>query len=654
MPLQKLTFKPGINRDITNYANEGGWYECDKIRFRSGFPQKLGGWSKSIATPLIGRAYQLFGWTTTFSDNFLAIGTNKRVYIEVGTQIYNITPIRATLVSPQTDNCLTFTQGSTTVLVTITGHGITSGEYVTIAGAAGTLDPNFIADVPISEINKEHLVTVLSANTFTFEVQTPANIGIGWGLGDWGDELWGLGEPATVFIGGGNNITIYLEILAGNPITVSGYGWGTDGWSRSFWGSSGTEPVNLPQTDWWFDNFDNDLVMNIRNGAIYYWQRGGFNNPLSALSTRAVLLSSLTIDSVAPSDVPATAMQVLLSQNDKHLLAFGCTPYGGGSFDPLLIRWASQDQPNVWTPTTTNSAGFLRVSRGSKIVRALPTRQEIVVWTDTNLYSLQFLGTTDVFSLQELASNISIISPRSVVTVNNIVYWMGLDKFFAYSGRIETLPCTLVDHVFKNINLGQADQIVCGSNQEWNEIWWFYPSLDSNYNDSYVVYNYQENVWYYGTIDRTAWLDSPLRRYPQAIQADSDVEHCYLMNHEIGNDADGQPIDSYIQSSDIDLEDGTNFVLVNRLLPDVNFKNSHSETPELTLSVLPRNFPGSGYSTSPDDSKRVIQTTVNQYTDQVFIRARARQMALKIQSENLGVHWSLGAVRMDGRTDGKR
>jgi hypothetical protein len=349
------------------------------------------------------------------------------------------------------------------------------------------------------------------------------------------------------------------------------------------------------------------------------------------------------------SDVPGQTMQILVSQNDKHLLAFGTTPYGGGSFDPLLIRWANQDEPTNWTPTPTNSAGFLRVSRGSRIIRALPTRQEILVWTDTHLYSLQFTGTTDVFQLQEYADNISIISSRACISANNVTYWMGLDKFYIYAGRVETLPCTLRNYIFQDINLNQVDQIIAGTNEGWNEIWWFYPSANSQINDRYVIYNYLEKIWYYGNIQRTAWLDSPLRPYPQAVGG------YFLYNHEEGTNDDTSPMTAFIQTNDADIQDGDQLMLIKRIIPDVDFSGSTAATPRVMMTMRPRNFPGANYiTTNEPDVDRSTTVPVEQYTEQVFIRARARQMGFKIQSDELNVQWQLGAPRLDVRPDGRR
>ena len=681
MPLQKLQFKPGLNRDQTNYTNEGGWNNCNKIRFRSGYPQKIGGWLRYGTFVVAGICRQVFNWITTASDNYLALGTSKKLYIEAGQILNDITPIRATFTTPATDNCFTTVNGSKTVTVTIVAHGATDGDYVTFSGAIA------VGGITAPNLNTEFIVDQVTTNTFTITVATAAT---------------------SSTSGGGSAITAAFQISVGNAIASIGYGWGAGTWSRGAWGSGNPTPVVNVQRDWFLQNFDNDLVANIRNGAIYYWQYSG------GTATRATLLSTTTISGVAPADVPTEAMQILVSQNDKHLLAFGCTPFGGGAADPLLIRFATQDQPNVWTPLVTNSAGFLRVSRGSAIVCAVATRQEILVFTEGTLNSLQFLGTTDVFGLQELADNISILSPRAVVTVNNTAYWMGHDKFYAYGGRVETLPCTLRNHVFQNLNYEQADQIVSGTNEGWNEVWWFYPTADSNINNAYVIYNHLEKIWYYGTIDRTAWSDSSLREYPQAItgtyvtgaisgttltitavtagslQVGSVLDgtgvlpgttitalgtgtggtgtytvnisqsvvstaltsDSLIYNHEQGLNDDTVAMSSYIASSDFDLVDGDQFILTKRIIPDMNFEGSTANTPTVTMLIKPRNFPGNAYTNTETGS--VIETSVDIYTEQIFMRARARQMAIEVASTELNVQWQLGSPRLDGRPDGRR
>ena len=743
MPFIKLQFRPGIVRDTTNYANEGGWFECDKVRFFSGFPQKIGGWAEVTSQRAAGVCRQMWNWVTSYTDNFLAVGTNVKVYIEVGGIYYNITPLRTTLTTTATDDCIDTTDDSTVVNINVVGHGCRTGDFVTISGATT------VGGIPAAELNAEHEVTRVDDDNFTFTVATEAT--------------------STVTGGGGSSIDIACQISPGFAIQTAGYGWGTGVWQGSEttntfgWNQEASEPVYLPQRDWWFDNFDNDLVMNIRadtvsgtseatGGAIYYWERGTNVSPTSSLATPAKLLSGLTLNGVSPTNVPEVVGQILVSQNDKHLLAFGATPYytvgSAPPFDPLLIRWASQDQPNEWGPTTTNSAGFLRVSRGSKIVRAIPTRQEIVVLTDSHIYSLQFLGTTDVFGLQELSDNISVISPRAVVSVNNVVYWMGTERFYRYDGRAQTLPCTIKDYVFSDINFNQADQIFSGTNEGFNEIWWFYPSATSTYNDRYVVYNHLENVWYYGTISRTAWLDTTLRTVPVAFEyipgeteiiysdipnailrasvgrepentlfvtttlaggrpladitgnglvtsadflayqqwinnspsltagerdwienylnpymlANPDTYGQYLIlrdvsvlyNHETGLDDGTLPMEAFIQSSDFDIGEGEQFMLTRRIIPDVAFHGSTAESPEVDIAIRPRNWPGSNFQGDPSDTQRVIQSSVGVYTNQIFIRARARQMAFKIASDQLGVQWQLGMPRLDARPDGRQ
>ncbi len=633
MPFIKLQFRPGVNRDQTDYSNEGGWYECDKIRFRSGYPEKLGGWVKASPTAFSGYCRQMWNWITTYGDNFLALGTDTKAYIEEGGYFYDITPFDTALAG---SNTFAVTNTLNTVTVTTTTplpSWLVTGEPVLIAGFVSAL-----GGIPITELNGARTVTVTGANSFTFTTTTAAT--------------------STTSVSGAG-YTVATEIEPGNAISTVGLGWGAGTWSRAAWGLGATSGgVNLLQRDWWFDNFDNDLVMNIRNGPGYWWVRGTDDDPSTALATHAITLQAYaTSEGYSSSAVPARIMQLLVSQQDKHLIAFGAVPFGStnvNDFDPLLIRWADQDTPGDWTPSQTNTAGDLRVSRGSRIVRALPTRQEILVWTDTNLYTLQFLGTSDVFALQEYADNISIMSPRAMASAANITYWMGQDKFYAYTGRVETLPCTLRNHVFNNFNLDQSDQVVCGTNEQWNEIWWFYPTAQSDYNDAYVVYNHLERIWYYGTMDRTAWLDTPLRQYPQAANTVGGTSSGYLYEHENGVNADADPMDSYIQSSDFDLDDGDNFMLTRRILPDIQFDGSTAATPEVTLTVRPRNFPGSSFSSDAADTQRVIESSVGVYTDQVFVRARARQMALKIRSENLGVQWQLGAPRLDARPDGRR
>lgn len=640
MPFIPLKFKPGVNRDQTNYSNEGGWYECDKIRFRSGFPQKIGGWLKYTPTAFLGVCRQLFNWVTSYTDNFLALGTNLKVYLEAGGVFYNITPWQGS--SGVGDVTFAATNGSSIITVTDVTvapvYAITAGNYVTFENAA-SLGGNITADV----LNQNYEIkTVISATQYTIDVSVQASAS---------DS--GNGGPVAV---------AHYEIEVGNASTIAGYGWGTSVWGGDppprAWGVGSTEPASLPQRDWWFDNFDNDLVMNIRDGAIYYWERGTNQDPSVALATPAIYLPDLaTTKGFDGSKVPIKAMQILVSQNDKHLITFGSIPYGStnaADFDPLLIRWASQDNPFQWTQSPLTSAGDIKVSRGSYIVRALPTRQEILVWTNSHLYSLQFTGTTDVFALQELADNISIIGPRAMASANNVTYWMGQDKFYAYSGRVETLPCSLRNFVFNDINRNASGQIICGTNEGWNEIWWIYASASSNWNNRYVIFNHLEKIWYYGNIEKTSWLDSALRQYPQTTNTPENSTTGYLYNQEYGLNEDTLPMEAYIQSSDFDIGDGEKFMLSRRLIPDLDFSGTTANNAEVTFGIKSRNFPGKAEFSDTDDSRPIIETSVNQYQGEVFIRTRARQLALRISSVDLNVQWQLGTPRLDVREDGKR
>jgi hypothetical protein len=639
----KLQFRPGINRDQTNYTGEGGYWDGDRVRFFSGFPQSIGGWQRYTLDNILGTCRQLWGWITTFGDNFLALGTNEKAYIEAGGNFYDITPIASTTAAG--DITFSATNLSSTITVTDNAHPVSEGDYVTFTGVdVDGLGVGGNITKAVLEQNYR-VASVVDGNNYTILAKDPST----------GAEV--LANTSDTGNGGAAVVGAY-EIPIGNPGGTYGYGFGVGPFSRGGWGSGTTTPVVLPQRDWWFGNFDNDLFMNIRNGAPYYWARGTSVDPEVPLAVRAVTLQSIAVaDGFDADAVPARIMQLLMSQNDRHLIALGAVPYGSttlSDFDPLLIRWADQDNPGQWTPSPLNSSGFLRVSRGSRIVRGLVTRQEILVWTDATLNSLQFLGTTDVFSLQEYSENISIASPRAVASANDITYWMGNDKFYTYSGRVDTLPCTVRDYVFGDMNKSQTDQIVAGTNEGFNEIWWFYPSGGSDINDRYVVFNYLENIWYFGNLSRTAWLDSPLRQQPQAVSTSFGMQRGTLFSHEIGCDADGVPMESFIQTNDVDLDEGFRFMLTKRILPDVSFFGSTSLAPEVTFAVKSRNFPGAPLENPNDDTARVMETSLGRFTQQVFIRARARQMALRVSCNTLGTKWTLGSPRVEVRTDGER
>lgn len=513
--------------------------------------------------------------------------------------------------------------GSNKITVTLNNHGASNGDYVEIAGVNAA-----VGGIPASEINANHEISSATTNTFQITVAT----------------------SATSTAGYNTPIQIYFDIYPGQAVAVGGYGWSTGTWGRRGWGTaSATNPIFQPPRLYTQDRFNNDLIFCIRNADIYYWTyTNTFNN-------RAVLLSSLP----GASDVPQLVGSILFSQQDRHLLTFGGTEFGTNDYDPLSIRWANQDEPWNFTPSVTNSAGFLRVTNGSEIVRAIRTREEILVFTDSTLYSLRFLGTAEVFGLFELADNISIVSQSAMVTVNNVTFWMGTDKFYLYNGRVDTLPCTLRQYIFQDINRTNQVQVVAGTNEQFNEIIWFYPSANSNELNRYVIYNYLEQIWYYGELERTAWLDSPLRPYPQAAATNG-----WLFDHERGVDDDGAPMQSYISSGDIDIEDGEQFMLIRRIIPDINFTGSSSNSPQVKLTVQPHNFPGQIYQTNNAENTGLTKTVtgtrdpataiIDQYTNQVFLRARGRQIKYQIASDGLGVQWQMGMPRIDARPDGRR
>lgn len=644
MPLSKLVFKPGINRDQTNYASEGGWFDMDKVRFRSGYPEKIGGWTVQTFDRYVGEARLLFAWALTTGATLLCIGTNEKIYVTQGTTLFDITPIRATFVSTATDNCFGTTNGSTTVLVTLVGHGAEEGAYVTFSGAVA------VGGVPAGDLNKEFKVSNVTNNTFTITVATAAT--------------------STVTSGGGTGITAVFQINIGYPIVTAGYGWGTGTWGRGTWGSSSTNPIFNDPRLFSADNFNNDLIFNISDGSIYYWVYD------SNFSTRAVLLSSLGGATAVPQQVGT-----LIFTPSGHLVALSCTEYDAGAAAPnylgprnqLLIRWANVSadtgpDPLYWKPELTNTAGFLYLQSGTSIITAFHAKQETLIWTDISLSSMQFLGTAEVFGVQEVANGISIIGQNAVASANNVIYWMGNDKFYTYNGRVDTLPCTLRQYVFENVNRLQGQLVVAGTNNQYNEVVWFYCSANSSNIDRYVIYNYADNIWYFGNINRTAWIDAGIYSNPLA------VHDGWLYAHESGTD-DGQPLgappvglEAYIQSADVDIEDGDKFMLIRRVIPDVNFTNSELSnpvtgapiTPTAVITVGVRNFPGAASSTTNASGiptpRSVVTTsaTIDQYTNQIFVRARGRQMNFKISSTGIGTQWQLGMPRVDARPDGTR
>lgn len=715
MPLSKLQFKPGINRENTNYAGEGGWFDCDKVRFRSGFPEKIGGWQNiaavvnGVTNTYKGVCRTLWNWITLNSSNLLAMGTEQKLYIENGGTFYDITPIRNT-VTINTDP-FAITTGSKLVTVTDTAHGATVGTFVTYSGATG-------ADYTV--FNGEYeIVRVVDSNSYQIVLATAA------------------GATGS---GGGAAVSAAYQINSGNSVASLGTGWGIgpysrDGYSTEYSGTPVVQETNNLRL-WSLDNYGQDLAAAIREGAIYYWV-----TDTSASPARAVTLESKANTAGFDGNfVPNRVYEIHTSGVQRFAICVGANPYDPGNsetdFDPMLVRWSDQENIYQWVPSAINQAGEIRLSHGSRLVTGRHSRQEFVVWSDSAIYSMQYLGPPYVWGVNLLMDGISIASPNAVVGSSNIMFWMGVDKFYMYDGRVQTLPCTVRQFIFDDFNYNQAFQVVAGGNEQYSEVWWFYPSSSSSVNDRYVIFNYLDGVWYYGTLNRSAWLDSPIRKKPMAaysvnvsylsaaigstdttinlldatsypasgtIQIDSEkitytsrtdaaLNGCtrgvggttaathaaystvplvipnQIMFHEIGNDDNSTatliPIEAYISSSDFDIGDGHNFGFVWRILPDLTFDGSTTAAPnypEVTMVCKPRQNSGTVYGdpSAPDvvssqsyNTQRIY--TVQQFTGQVYTRVRGRQMAFEIRSTGQGVAWQLGAPRIDIRPDGRK
>lgn len=637
MPLKTIKLKSGVNRENTRYTNEGGWYDCDKIRFRQGTPEKIGGWAPvTPSAAYLGVARSLWPWTTNSAFPYLGVGTNLKYYIESGLVYNDITPIRATTAAG--DVTFAATNGSATITVTDTAFGSSAGDFVTFSGAVGLgVGGNITAAV----LNQNYqIATVISVNSYTITATATAN------ASDSGN-------------GGGATVGAY-EIPIGYALNVPLYGWGAGFWGSGGWGtgSTSTSAIRI----WNAQNFGQDLIFGPKGGPLYYWSTAG-----SPLTSRGVALSSLA----GASDTPVMQNLTLVSDTSRFVFAFGTNDYGSVELDPMLIRWSDQEDAANWTPVPTNQAGSLRLSHGSSIVAVAQTRQEILVWTDTALYSLQYVGAPIVWSSTLLTDNISILSDRAWATAAGVTYWMGLDKFYLYEGRTGTLTCDLLQYVFDDVpgfNNNQNEQVFGSTVEKFNEVWWFYCSAGSTTNDRYVVYNYMEKIWYFGTMVRTAWIDAGVIGHLPIAADDTNKK---LMYQEVGNDDLSTnvavAITSYITSAEFDLDDGHNFSFVWRMLPDITFRGSSAASPAVTMYLLPLTNSGSGYNDNTstnsnqsvaDQSSAAITRTgtypVEQFTGQVYTRIRGRQMSIKVESTALGVQWQLGAPRLDLRPDGRR
>lgn len=690
MALQKLQFTPGVNREITSLSGEGGWYDCDKVRFRFGYPEKIGGWSPltDLDTRFLGVCRSMINWVTLADENLLGLGTHLKYYIERGGVYNDITPLRAS--GSVTSNAFTTVDASTTIQVNDTAHGANEGEFVTITtlttdldGDIDDTDTTIVADdtsgfatsgaiwiederitysgvtatdftgctrgtggttaiahlsnttiyqdiggVPGHAIDGNHAVHVIDANEYEIVITTAATI------------------TETV----GNALFAY-EIAIGGDVYTLGTGWGTGPWGMGGWGDPSTNGVGIQLRLWNHANFGEWLILGVRGGELYIWKPDANPNTFNRAT-------ALTLEAGAD-EIPVVHNTLLISDVSRFVICFGVNEIGSSDIDPMLIRWSDQESTVKWVPSITNQAGFRRLSNGSYIVAARQTRQEILVWTDTALYSMQYIGPPYVWNIQMLVDNVSIASPNAISVTDDAVFWMGRGNFYIYNGRSDTLPCTVRKYVFDNMNVSQMYQIVSGTNQDFNEVWWFYCSSESDNIDRYVIYNTIENLWYYGTMSRTAWLDSPLRSSPMGV-----VEG-QVYFHENGTD-DGETnpksaISSFIQSADVDIADGDQFGIMWRIVPDITFNGSNTNLPSAFMGVRPRVSPGSEYGfqagsnvMSDDNFSSIRIYAVERFTQYVYARARGRQMAFRVGSTTLGTQWQLGVPRIDVRTDGRR
>ena len=781
MPLQKILLKPGVNQENTRYTNEGGWYSCDKVRFRQGTPEKIGGWEQISAYTFEGVCRSLWTWSLISNPSVVTgVGTNLKFYIEQGGAYNDITPIRAN--SGALSNPFAATTSSTTVTVTDTAHGCTTGDFVTFAGALGLSYQTFTRSTATEFILTSALATstpvVLSVSsggslpagltagvvyyilvvsgttvsftnniggaaittttagsgTFSLEVNqgiTAAVLNQNFQVTVLTANTYTITTPvaATAYDvgGGGTSVNATYEIPVGNATPTPLTGWGAGAWGSGAWGigTSSTQGARL----WYQSNFGEDLIYGYRGGELYYWNAllGTFaqaftvtiaspgvvtylgslllDNTAVVLETTGALPTGLTAGTVyyvvnatgasfnlaatsggsaitttgtqsgthtisvrgipltslsGASDVPTVVNNMIVSDVSRFVIAFGCNAIGETEIDPMLIRWSDQESAVNWTPAANNQAGGVRLSHGSEIRTYVQSRQEIAVFTNSAIYSLQYLGPPFVWGVQLLGDNISMAGVNAITTASSVLYWMGVDKFYKYDGRLQTLRCDLRQHVFGDINLTQQDQFFAGTNEGFNEVWWFYCSADSTTVDKYVVYNYAEDIWYYGDMARTAWIDSGLNEHPLAATYSEN-----LVFHELGVDDNvtGTPaaIDSYITSAEFDIGDGHNFGFVWRLLPDMTFRGSSAANPQVTMTLLPLQNSGSGYNVPPSvggtDNASVVRSAVvpvEQYTGQVLIRVRGRQMSIKVQGNQVGLQWQLGAPRIDIKPDGRR
>ena len=707
MPLTKLQFRPGINRETTSYSNEGGWFDMDKVRFRFGYPEKIGGWEPSSGTYFLGTCRALHPWVALQGARYVGVGTHLKYYVNEGGAYNDITPIRETTAAGDVTfaastntlsasvgvvdstislvdstgfpdagviqinseiisyanvsgnnltGCTRGIRGTTaathsvsddvlcaTLIVTDIAHGALENDFVTFSGAV-TLGDQITADV----LNQQYQISlIVDSDTYLINARTLEAIPTITTSG-------GL-EDTVVFASssdsgdGGASVVGAYQINTGLDTSIGGPGWGAGTWSRGAWGSAASLSASGQRLRLWsHDNYGEDLLLNVRDGGIYYWDKSSS----SAIPfNRAVELADLP----GANTTPTVAKQVLVSDRDRHIIAFGCdSQTNPGVQDPLLIRFSEQESLTDWAAAATNTAGDLRIGSGSEIITAIETRQQVLVFTDVSLHAMQYLGPPFTFGISEISTNITTAGPLAAVAVEDQVYWMGASEFYVYGGAVQRLPCSVREYVFGNINTDQIEKVTASTNTAFSEVWWFYPSASSNENDSYVVYNYQQDIWYYGSMARTCWLDRGVEELPIAAGTDH-VLYYHELGFDDGSTSPASPISSYIESSQMSLGEGDQFVFLRRLIPDLTFRNSTNQTPFATMTLKARNFPGGNYLQS--NSKTVEKTAsipVEQWTEQVNVRLRGRSFAFRIETTDTGIGWRLGSPRVEVQPDGMR
>ena len=629
MPYAKFQFKAGIDREGTDYTNAGGWFDSSLVRFRKGFAEKIGGWAKNTTTSFLGTCRNLFAWISLAGTKYLFLGTNLKAYVQEGSNFYDITPIRLT--TSAGDVTFSATNGDATITVSDTAHGAVQNDFVTFSGSA-SLGGNITATV----LNQEYqITTIVNANSYTIEAKDTS-----------GDPV--LANSSDTGNGGSSVVGAY-QLNTGLDNYVSSTGWGVNGWGSSAFGSAASLDFTNQLRLWSSDNFGEDLILHPRGGGIFYWDQSG------GTGSRAVNITSLSGANLAPT----IGLQSIVSETDRHVFVLGADPINDagtartGAIDPMLVAFSDQESVTEWEPQTTNTAGSVRLSVGSEIIGGIRSRQETLVWTDSALYSIQFVGPPLTFAVNLINQGVGMIAPNACINAPNGVYWMAEDGFYRYNGSVQRLECTVLSYVQENLNLSQLFKCFALVNKQYNEVWWFYPSTQDNTGEisRYVIYNYLENTWSIGELVRTAWLDEDVFIAPLATNDN------YLYNQETGEDADGSPMDNvFIESSDFDLQEGNDFAFISKIIPDLKFygTNTASGSPQINMQIKTRNFPAESLSTK-------VTKDVSNNTNELNVRTRARQAVLRLQSDDdadagnrLGVQWRLGYTRMYIQPDGRR